>query len=165
MKPRVGVSACLLGEAVRYDARSKPHAWVRGELARRAELVPLCPETGAGLAVPRPPVRLVRLEQGVRALGVEDASLDVTPLLEEWSLSMVPLLRQLRGLVLKSRSPSCGLGSVPLHSPDGQVLGLASGIFAEFLRRECPRLVLVEEAELDTTEGRESFLHALAMGG
>lgn len=64
MKPRVGVSACLLGQPVRYDGQAKPHAWVRDVLARKAELVPLCPETGAGLPVPRPPVRLVRLTVG-----------------------------------------------------------------------------------------------------
>ena len=161
MKPRVGVSACLLGEPVRYDGRSKPHAWIRGVLARRAELVPLCPEVGAGLPVPHPPVRLVRLDDGIHALGVADPGRDVTNLVEQWSRSMAKVLDGLQAVILKSKSPSCGLGSAPLHAPEGTELGRASGLFAAFLLQHYPALPLFEESGLEDAGTRAALLDIL----
>lgn len=62
----VGVSACLLGEPVRYDGADQRDAYVCGELALQFPLVPICPEVELGLGVPRRPIRLVRTERGVR---------------------------------------------------------------------------------------------------
>ena len=163
MKPRVGVSACLLGEPVRYDGQSKPHEWIRQVLAGVADLVPLCPEVGAGLPVPRPPVRLVKLEDGIHALGVEDPGRDVTGVIEQWSRSARSLIDELQAVILKSKSPSCGLGSVPLHSPEGEELGRTSGLFAAFLQQEYPALLLLEETGLELAEARAAFLHALGI--
>ncbi|MDR2876604.1 MAG: DUF523 domain-containing protein, partial [Chromatiales bacterium] len=44
----VGISACLLGEPVRYDGRDKRQEALCIELARCFELMPICPEVGAG---------------------------------------------------------------------------------------------------------------------
>ena len=164
MKPRVGVSACLLGAPVRYDGQSKPHEWIRGELAELAELVPLCPETGAGLPVPRPPVRLVKLRDGIHALGVEDPGRDITGLIRPWNRSVRDLIDGLDAVILKSKSPSCGLESVPLHSPQGKALAMTSGLFAAFLREEYPALPMLEETGLETAEARAAFLRTLGLG-
>ena len=51
---RVAISHCLLGAPVRYDGGSKPVSEVM-ELAAKVEVVRVCPETAAGLPVPRPP--------------------------------------------------------------------------------------------------------------
>ncbi len=51
------VSACLLGEACRYDGKSKGSDPVMRALEGK-EMVPVCPETGAGLGIPRPAVEL-----------------------------------------------------------------------------------------------------------
>lgn len=50
---RIGVSACLLGEQVRYDGGHKRNPFLLAELARHVSFVPLCPEVGIGLGVPR----------------------------------------------------------------------------------------------------------------
>lgn len=164
MKPRVGVSACLLGAPVRYDGQSKPDEWIRRVLASVADLVPLCPETGAGLPVPRPPVRLVKLRGGIRALGIEDPQRDITGIVEQWSQSMREVLDGLDAVILKSRSPSCGLGSALLQLPNGESLGLTSGLFASFLSAEYPDLVLIEETALVSPRAREHFLRTLRPG-
>ena len=57
-KPPIGVSRCLLGDAVRYDGESKANDTVIEQLGDLFELVPVCPEVEAGLTVPRPPVQL-----------------------------------------------------------------------------------------------------------
>ena len=57
---RIAVSACLLGEACRYDGRSKPCARVQELAADGHELVPVCPEVAGGLPTPRTPCEIVR---------------------------------------------------------------------------------------------------------
>lgn len=57
---RIAVSACLLGEACRYDGRSKPCARVQELAALGHELVPVCPEVAGGLPTPRTPCEIVR---------------------------------------------------------------------------------------------------------
>lgn len=51
---KILISACLLGLPCRYDGASKPQLWVE-ELARRHELIPMCPEQMGGLPTPRNP--------------------------------------------------------------------------------------------------------------
>ena len=68
---RILVSGCLLGVCCRYDGASKPHPGVL-ELAKRHELIPICPEQLGGLATPRPPAE----RQGSRIIARTGA--DVT---------------------------------------------------------------------------------------
>ena len=57
---RIAVSACLLGEACRYDGCSKPCARVSELTTLGHELVPVCPEVAGGLPTPRTPCEIVR---------------------------------------------------------------------------------------------------------
>ena len=54
---RVLVSACLLGERVRYDGREKGVPSIRCSRAgsQKGRVVKVCPEVEGGLPVPRPP--------------------------------------------------------------------------------------------------------------
>src|SRR5690554_1135260 len=56
---KVGISSCLLGEEVRYNGGHKLSRLCSDELSRYFEYVPLCPEVGIGMGVPRKPIRLV----------------------------------------------------------------------------------------------------------
>jgi uncharacterized protein YbbK (DUF523 family) len=159
----VGVSACLVGQAVRYDGTAKPHDWIMTVLSQRVELVPLCPEAGAGLGVPRPPVMLVQMEGEVRARGVSEPGLDVTQALLDWSRQWLADCRGLDAVILKSRSPSCGLRSTPLYDSTGRRLTSTAGIFARRLQARLPELLLVEETSLETEAGRERFLRSLGL--
>ncbi len=163
MKPRVGVSACLLGQPVRYDGASRPHAWIREVLRRHAELLPICPETEAGLGVPRPPVQLVRQGRDrVVMRGVRDHRLDVTAQLGRWIEQQKDRLAGLDAMVFKSRSPSCGLGSTPLHGPEGEELREDyDGIFAGWVRSRFPGLLLYDDVMLEDVHQQEAFLALL----
>src|ERR1051326_1558397 len=59
MTLRVAISACLLGERVRYDGGHKRDAFLADVLATRVEWVAVCPEVELGLGVPRPAMNLV----------------------------------------------------------------------------------------------------------
>jgi uncharacterized protein YbbK (DUF523 family) len=58
-RPRLGISACLLGQAVRFDGGHKRDSFLNDLLGRFVDWVPVCPELDAGMGVPREPVRLI----------------------------------------------------------------------------------------------------------
>ncbi len=159
-KLRVGVSACLLGQAVRYDGASRPHAWIREVLPRYAQILPFCPESEAGLETPRPAVRLVQAGGGnIRVLGVDNPELDVTAVLHAWADRQEQRLQSLDALVFKSRSPSCGWATTPLFDEKGLLLKPDfDGIFAAWVKTNYPELFLCDEVYLEDKRGQERFL-------
>ena len=80
---RIAVSGCLLGEAVRYDGGHRRSDYVTDGLGKVFELVSECPEVGIGLGVPRPKIRLERVEFVTRLLGPRDG--DLTPLMNDYA--------------------------------------------------------------------------------
>lgn len=153
-KPRVGVSACLLGEAVRYDGGHKRHAWLVDVFGRGVAWVPICPEVEIGLGIPRPPIDLVRAGGGVRLI-VSGSGVDLTDRMRAYAGRCLEALAAtgISGYVLKAGSPSCGLIDVPV------IGGGASdrGLFAAALTARCPDLPVVEERQLDDDGTRRDF--------
>jgi uncharacterized protein YbbK (DUF523 family) len=161
-KPLVGVSACLLGRAVRYDGGHKLDEWIKHELGRMVEFVAVCPEAEAGLGVPRQAMRLVRGTAGPRLVGLDNGR-DITAGLLDYSEAKLEELARLplAGFVLKSRSPSCGL-AVAVTGPEGEPDGTAPGLFAWALRRRFPELPVIQEIDLVDLEQRQAFLRLLS---
>jgi uncharacterized protein YbbK (DUF523 family) len=81
---RVGISSCLLGEAVCFDRGHKRDSFLTGTLGLFVEWVPACPEVECGLGTPRAAMRLVRTGTGVRLLTVK-TDLDLTDRLEKYA--------------------------------------------------------------------------------
>ena len=104
---KILISACLLGLPCRYDGASKPQLWVE-ELARRHELIPMCPEQMGGLPTPRNPSER-RGDRVVMRTGE-----DVTEQYRRGAACALRLYQLLgcKAAVLKERSPSCGCGAV-----------------------------------------------------
>lgn len=164
---RIGVSACLLGDAVRYDGGHKRDSALERALGPWAQWVGVCPEVEAGMGVPRPPVRLEERDDGLRM--VDPASgLDHTEAMTRYARRRARVLgaRELDGYVLKSRSPSCGLGSARVfrRSRSGEEWAVGSGgtgLFALELRQACPDLPLVEEGDLQIGPRAKAFLEVV----
>jgi uncharacterized protein YbgA (DUF1722 family)/uncharacterized protein YbbK (DUF523 family) len=156
---RIGVSACLLGQEVRYNGGHKRDGFVAATLAPYVEYVPVCPEVAIGLGIPRPSIRLVGDPERPRALGTADAALDVTEALRDFSRQQVPRLADLDGYIVKKDSPSCGMERVKVYSEKGgaaQRTGV--GIFARALMERWPQLPVEEEGRLNDPTLRENFL-------
>ncbi len=108
------VSACLLGEACRYDGKAKGSDRVRRALEGK-EVVPVCPETGSGLGIPRPAVELrggtgeAVLAGRARAV-VAATGEDRTVAFRYGAELALEAARRFGATVavLKERSPSCG---------------------------------------------------------
>jgi len=181
-RPRVGVSACLIGQPVRYDGRSKRSDWVVDSLARQVELVPICPEVELGLGVPRPAIQLRRIADDIRLTRCDDPRLDL-PL--DLTSAMRALARRrseelggageaagLSGYVFKSRSPSCGPSRVPVNerrqrnSHDtgdmGDISDNGVGLFAAEFRSLLPLLPVLED-DLFTPIACDRFLRQVRL--
>lgn len=158
MRPRIGISSCLLGEAVRYDGGHRHAAALAAALAQDFELVSLCPEREAGLGVPRPPVRLVQWDDAIHARGVSDPHLDVTDVLRACAEAKRETIAGLAGFVFKARSPSCGVDSTPLVDARGRPLAPTSGLFVQWVRTHFPALPLAEDEALADATARADFM-------
>ncbi len=150
----IGVSACLLGYAVRYDGGHRLNAPV-ARLARHFHLIPVCPEAAAGLGVPRPPIRLTGHPRHARAVGVDDPARDVTGGLVRVARDAVRRHRY-SGFVLKARSPSCGLAAPVLIAPGIETPG--PGVFARTVRGLVPGIPCIEDDDLARPWRRARFI-------
>ena len=157
-KPLVGVSRCLLGDAVRYDGDSKANTIVIEQLGKLFELLPVCPEVEAGLSVPRPPVQLSGSIDHPLMTGRNDPGLDVTELMQRYCSSRPAELNRLCGFVFKSRSPSCGLYSTPVFIDGNCVSESGRGMFARAMTSTYPELPVIEERELEAANKYEQFI-------
>ena len=154
----VGISSCLLGEAVRFDGGHKLDNYITGTLAEYFDFIPVCPEVAIGLPIPRPPIRLVRHDDGIHVVGVKDPSLDVTDKLHAYGKKMSKSMHGISGYILKRASPSCGMERVKVYAPDGRSIDKARGVFAEEFMRQQPLLPVEEEGRLGDPGLRENFI-------
>ena len=158
---QIGVSACLLGEPVRYDGGHRRDPYVCAELARQLRLVPICPELQIGLGVPRRPICLVLTGQGVRVRDSRDPGnpeLDITEAFTRLADRLAPLLARLSGYVFKSGSPSCGVRGVEFREGAGGHPSVAAGAFARLVMDRYPWLPVIDERELADPLKRRRFL-------
>lgn len=127
---RLAVSACLLGEPVRYDGGSKPCAEVI-ELTKKKQVCPVCPERAAGLSCPRPPAEQV----GERVLL--KGGTDVTRAFADGARAECAAAQRAEVplAVLKAKSPSCGVGLVYDGTYTG-TLTAGMGVCARLLAKE-----------------------------
>jgi uncharacterized protein YbbK (DUF523 family) len=110
---RVLVSACLLGEPVRYHGGHAriDHA-ILTRWQREGRLVPLCPEVVGGLTTPRPAAEIRTTPEGRRVLTA--AGDDVTGAFERGAAAAAAACAEhgIRVAILKDGSPSCGSGTI-----------------------------------------------------
>jgi len=155
---RIGISSCLLGARVRYDGNHKHDTFITETLGKFLELVPVCPEVGIGMGVPRPPIRLVGAVANPRAVGREDPKHDVTHKLHAYGERMARDLSGISGYIFKSKSPSCGLERVPVYGTHGPASRQGRGLYAAAFLAEQPWLPAEEEGRLCDPDLRENFI-------
>jgi uncharacterized protein YbbK (DUF523 family) len=161
-KPLIGLSQCLLGDAVRYDGQSKANKIILEQLAPLFEFVAVCPEVEAGLSVPRPAVQLTGSIENPRLIGRDNVSIDVTDIMRQYCESKPAELAQLSGFIFKSRSPSCGLSSTPVFIDGACVTQNSRGIFARRLCELYPELTVIEDSALDDPVLLDRFIRRVS---
>ena len=136
------VSACLLGNPVRYDGQAKTlgHAGLE-RLQAEGRVVAFCPEVAGGLSVPRAPAEIIAADGSEvlagRARVTTRDGCDVSDNFITGAKQALALCREqgIAAAVLTETSPSCGSnqiydGSFTRRSIDG------SGVTATLLRQQ-----------------------------
>lgn len=163
---KLGISACLLGERVRYNGGHKRSDLCTEILAEHFDLLPVCPETAIGLGSPRPAIRLVGDPQAPRAIMPQEAGLDLTDVLSAQAARVADELPDISGFVLMHKSPSCGLHRVKLYRDNGHLDQTTTrGVFAARLHALRPELPLEDEGRLHDPVLRENFLNRVFVYG
>lgn len=116
MPAKILVSACLLGQPVRYNGKALT---LESDILRRWQdlgmVVPLCPEVAAGFATPRPPAEIETGFDGVNVVGgdghiLDDTGQDVTDMFLTGAQIAVDTALEsgCKFALLTDGSPSCG---------------------------------------------------------
>lgn len=142
------VSACLLGVKCRYDGRSCPNEKLL-KLAGEGELLPICPEQLGGLGTPRERAWIVKGDgsdvlNGKARVTTESGKGVTRNFIRgaEEALKLAKLFR-VEGAILKSKSPSCGIGMIYRDFSDELKQG--DGVTASILKRNGIKVISEEE--------------------
>ena len=160
-RPRLYCSRCLEFDNTRFDG-----AMVRSDVVRAligfADIVHDCPEVGIGLGVPRRSVRIVS-EGRTRRLVQPDSGLDLTESMEAYVTGLLERIGEVAGLILKSRSPTCGMGDVKIYPGPGKVAsaGYGDGFLGAAVKERFGLLAVEDEARLLDPSIRDHFLSKL----
>jgi uncharacterized protein YbgA (DUF1722 family)/uncharacterized protein YbbK (DUF523 family) len=159
---RIGISACLLGQEVRFDGGHKRDAFLTKVLGPYVEYVPVCPEVEMGLGTPRETLRLVHQPAGLRMVTTR-TGVDHTDGMQRWSKKRLTELEDedLSGYVLKKDSPSCGMERVKTYGAAMMPARDGRGIFASALLERYPLLPVEEEGRLTDPTLRENFIERI----
>lgn len=113
MTKRYFISACLLGQKVRYDGQDCLIKEIVEQLLAQ-QYVSLCPEVHGGLAIPRPPAEIQQgsgldvLHQQASVLDREGEDVSQAFIQGAYAALKVAQDFQVTEAILKANSPSCG---------------------------------------------------------
>ena len=157
---KVLVSACLLGEKVRYDGGHKRDLFLIETLGPFVEWVQVCPEVDCGLPVPREAMRLVGDPKSPR-LVTNKAGIDHTDRMARWAKARLDELAclDLCGYICKKDSPSSGMERVKVYGAGGGIPArTGAGVFTRMFMERFPRIPVEEEGRLTDPVLREMFV-------
>jgi len=159
---KIGVSACLLGENVRYNGGHQLNHFIRDILGQYMEFVPVCPEVECGMPIPRETLRLVGDTDNPR-LVTSRSGVDHTEQMQSWIQEKVQQLEKedLCGFIFKKDSPSSGLYRVKVYSDQGMPRRSGTGFFARAFTRHFPLLPVEEDGRLNDPRLRENFIESV----
>lgn len=157
--PIILVSACLLGQKVRFDGQSRP-ADLGCLINKGCLLLPICPECAGGLPIPRSPCEI---EFSGNAKGVLDKqsrvlSVNGRDCSDQYRKGALHCLKTAQSVnasfaLLKEKSPACGVCFIHCGNFDGQIRE-GRGVLAELLHQsgiqifsenQIPQLMLAVE--------------------
>jgi uncharacterized protein YbgA (DUF1722 family)/uncharacterized protein YbbK (DUF523 family) len=159
---KLGISSCLLGEAVRWNGGHKLDRYLTDTLGQFVDFVPVCPEVEAGFGVPRESLRLVGDPEAPRLVTFKTKEDKTEPMLK-WAGKRVKELEKedLCGFIFKSDSPSSGMIRVKVYSEKGMPEKKGVGMFAREFMSHFPRIPVEDDGRLHNPEIRENFIERI----
>jgi uncharacterized protein YbgA (DUF1722 family)/uncharacterized protein YbbK (DUF523 family) len=156
---KIGISSCLLGNKVRWNAGHKINRYLADTLGRFVEYVTVCPEVEAGFGVPRESMRLVGDPESPRLITFKSKT-DNTAQMIRWAKKRVKELESedLCGFIFKSDSPSSGMIRVKVYSEKGMPRKVGIGMFARVFMEHFPLIPVEDDGRLNDPSIRENFI-------
>ncbi len=158
---KIGISACLLGEKVRYDGQGALARHLTGTFAGYFDFYPICPEVGCGMGVPREAVRLVGTVDAPRLVGRQTGQ-DWTDAMRAWAETVWPEMEKQRlcGFIFKAKSPTSGFQRIKVYPESGgQPVSYAGvGLFAGMVMDRFPLLPVEDDGRLHDVGLRANFI-------
>ena len=158
----LGISACLLGENVRYDGGHKRDRYLTDTLGQYVNYVPVCPEAEAGFGIPRESMQL-RGDPSAPRLVTNKTGRNMTKAMVTWAQKRVGELEKenLCGFIFKARSPSSGMERVKVVNDKGMPVKKGVGLFARAFMDHFPLIPVEEEGRLHDPKLRENFIESV----
>ncbi len=128
MKKKAIVSACLLGEYCRYDGKTKKCEGIEKHL-QGYEVIPFCPEAPI-FGTPRERINVVMIK-GEKHIVTDQSGVDVTKRLQGEIERFIAKHPKADRIILKSKSPSCGLGTTPILNENREIIASGNGLAAD----------------------------------
>ncbi|MEN3030927.1 DUF523 domain-containing protein [Chromobacterium amazonense] len=152
-KAKLLISACLLGQPVRYDGQSKPMRdvdWTK--IHDRFELIPACPECLGGLPTPRPAAEIIGgsgndvLTQQASVQTGDGQNVSLAFISGAWQTLRLAQQSDCKLALLKANSPSCGNRQI-YDGSFGNTLRDGQGVTASLLIQHGIRVWNEEEVD------------------
>jgi uncharacterized protein YbbK (DUF523 family) len=161
-KIKLGISACLLGQSVRYNGGHQLDHFLKDTLGKYVDYVPVCPEVECGFGVPREAFRLIG-EPDLPRLITINTKQDFTERMEEWAQKRIEELEGegLCGFIFKGGSPSSGMERVKVYDGKGVPANIGVGIFARIFMEHFPLIPVEEDGRLHDPVLRENFIERI----
>lgn len=162
-KPISLVSKCLGFSNCRYNGQGAKDDFIE-LLQDYAEYITVCPEVEIGLGIPREAIRLVEIEGEVKVIQSRN-NYDFSEKMNSFNKSLLENLESIRldGVILKSRSPSCGVKDVKIYSDSSKGSSLKKGVgfFAREILDKYENYPIEDNGRLKDFKLREIFLTKL----
>ena len=139
---QVAISACLLGELCRYDGKINIHNNIITAFAGW-KIIPFCPEAPL-FGIPRERISVLHIN-GKNRILTDETNKDVTKLLLDETQKFISANPNLDMIVLKSKSPSCGLSTTPILNEKREIIAMGDGISAALFKKALPMLKIKDE--------------------
>ncbi len=156
---KIGISSCLLGNEVRWNAGHKKDKYLTNILGQFVDYVPVCPEVEAGFGIPRETFRLVGDPEQPRLITFK-SKVDHTDRMLDWAKKRLKGLESedLCGFIFKSDSPSSGMIRVKVYNEKGMPHKVGVGIFARAFMAHFPLIPVEDDGRLNDPMIRENFI-------
>lgn len=157
LKKSIAISACLLGHPVRYDGKDQAHAIIIAQLIKHFTIIPVCPEVEIGLGVPREKIALYQCGEKIQLLSCGHPVQDLTELMVCYADTFLQS-NQISGMILKDKSPSCGVGNCKKINDSEAMQADGTGIFAATIMQLKPGLPMLQSCDVRQEKDLDLFI-------
>jgi len=141
-KEKVIISACLLGHLCRYDGKTKKTTEIV-DAFKDYEIIPFCPEAPL-FGTPRERISVVKIGDENRII-TDKTNKDVTKLLRDEINSFIAKNPDTKRIVLKSKSPSCGISTTPILNEKRHIVTYGNGIAGDIFLKSYKNIDIEDE--------------------